>query len=37
MNKCAYCGWEDEDTGYFWYHAGHNYCSLHKEGKATSE
>jgi hypothetical protein len=31
--ECGYCGWEDADAGFFWYYAGKNYCSLHREGK----
>lgn len=34
MNKCDYCGWVDTDPSFFWYYAGKNYCSLHKEGKS---
>jgi hypothetical protein len=33
--KCAYCGWYDFDPDFFWYYAGKNYCSLHKEGKVN--
>ena len=34
--ECAYCGWTDT-SDFFWYHAGHNYCSLHKEGKTHEQ
>jgi hypothetical protein len=33
--KCGYCDWEDADPGFFWYHAGKNYCSLHLKGRDT--
>jgi hypothetical protein len=33
--ECAYCGWENADTSFFWYHAGKNYCSLHLKGRDT--
>lgn len=32
--ECGYCGWED-DSNFFSYYAGKNYCSLHLEGKDT--
>ena len=32
--KCAECGWVDNDPSFFWYYAGKNYCSLHKEGES---